>query len=169
LIDAAHADLQQSVAQLLTSLGWTIRVEASFNHYGDRGRVDILAFRPNLRVLLVVEIKSALGDLQDTLGRLDVKMRVGRLVAHDVGWGEVRAVIPALVIGDSRLARRTVANHESLFARYDLRGRGSLAWIRRPLDPWPTGLLWFVGRPISRQATGTRRLRAPKRSASRPV
>jgi transcriptional regulator with XRE-family HTH domain len=54
LVDAAHAALQQEVAELLIGLGWLIRVEVSFNHYGDRGRVDLLAFHPLLRVLLVV-------------------------------------------------------------------------------------------------------------------
>src|SRR5688572_8593116 len=59
LLDAAHAAIQQAVAQFLTEVGWTVRVEVSFNHYGDRGRVDVLAFHPILRILLVVEVKSA--------------------------------------------------------------------------------------------------------------
>src|SRR5688572_9361 len=92
LMDAAHAAIQQSVAKQLTSFGWLVRVEVSFNHFGDRGRVDILAYHPLLRVLLVTEVKSALGDLQDTLGRLDVKVRLGRQLAHDLGWTDVQVV-----------------------------------------------------------------------------
>jgi transcriptional regulator with XRE-family HTH domain len=61
LVDAAHGALQQAVAELLIGLGWLVRVEFSFNHYGDRGRVDVLAFHPLLRVLLIVEVKSGLG------------------------------------------------------------------------------------------------------------
>lgn len=143
LMDAAHAAMQQGVAELLTSLGWIVRVEVSFNHYGDRGRVDIVAFQPMLRILLIFEIKSALGDLQETLGRLDMKVRVGRQIARDLGWVDVRMVIPALVIGDSRLARRTIATHASLFERYEIRGRAALAWLRRPSSTTPRGLLWF--------------------------
>lgn len=167
LMDSGHAAIQQSVAELLTSLAWTVRVEVSFNHYGDRGRVDVLAFHPILHILPVVEIKSALGDLQETLGRLDVKERIGRRLAHDLGWHEVRAVMPALVIGESRLARRTVASHDALFARYRLRGRAARAWLQHPTQSVPTGLLWFANRPDSHQATIRRGQQAPKRPDSR--
>jgi len=64
LVDAVHARLQQATSGLLLSLGWLVRVEVSFNHYGDRGRVDIIAIHPTLRIVLVIEIKSGLGDLQ---------------------------------------------------------------------------------------------------------
>ena len=169
LIDAAHAAIQQSVAEVLTSLGWVVRAEVSFNHYGDRGRVDILAFHPTPRVLLIVEIKSALGDLQDTLGRLDVKVRLARRLAEEVGWTDVAGVTPAIVIGDSRLARRTVLAHATLFARYGLRGRAALAWLRRPFSPMPSGLLWFANRPESHRVSVTRGRRAPRRPDSHHV
>ena len=151
LIDAAHAGLQETVAEVLSALGWLVRVEVTFNHFGECGRVDILAFHPLLRILIVLEIKSALGDLQDTLGRLDVKARLGRVVAREVGWNDIADVIPALVIGESRAARRAVSAHGAPFAQFSLRGRGAVAWLRRPADPSPTGLPWFAERHDSRQ------------------
>jgi transcriptional regulator with XRE-family HTH domain len=166
LMDAAHAAMQQSVAKQLTSFGWLVRVEVSFNHFGDRGRVDILAYHPILRVLLVTEIKSAVGDLQDTLGRLDVKVRLGRQLARDLGWTDVEVVVPGLVIGDSRLARRIVAGHAALFERYNLRGREALAWLRRPMPSGGTGLLWFANSPDSHEVTIRRGQRAPRRPNS---
>ena len=162
LVDAAHAALQQAVAELLIGLGWLVRVEISFNHYGDRGRVDVLAFHQPLRILLVTEVKSGLGDMQDTLGRLDVKARLGGVLAREAGWAEVTAVVPALVIGDTRTARNLVAAHAALFARFDVRGRAALAWVRRPVEPSPTGLLWFATRQDSRQVTNTRVRRPSK-------
>lgn len=77
LADAAHARLQEQVAGALERLGWLVRIETSFNRYGDRGRVDVLAHHPVARTLLVIEVKSAIGDLQETLGRLDVKVGLG--------------------------------------------------------------------------------------------
>jgi len=168
LIDAAHAGLQASTAGLLNKVGWIVRVEVSFNHYGDRGRVDVVAFHPTLRVVIVAEVKSALGDLQETLGRLDVKVRLGPQVARELGWEGVRTVVPALVIGDSRLARRTVGAHEALFARFNLRGRTALAWLRRPSGD-ATGLLWYANRLDSHGATTTRNRRASRRPDSRHV
>jgi hypothetical protein len=153
LMDAAHAAMQDATASLLTELGWSVRVEVSFNHYGDRGRVDILAFHVATRLLLIVELKSALSDLQETLGRLNVKVRLGRALARDLGWTDVGGVVPALVIGDPRRSRQTVAAHPALFDRFELRGRAALAWLRRPRSPHPSGVLWFAKIPNSRHMT----------------
>ncbi|HET6379615.1 MAG TPA: helix-turn-helix transcriptional regulator [candidate division Zixibacteria bacterium] len=163
LMDAGHAALQQVVAEMLATLGWSVRAEVSFNRYGDRGRVDLVAFHPIPRVVLLVEVKTALGDLQETLGRLDVKARIGRPLAQDLGWTGVLAVIPVLVIADARPARRVVASHSALFSRFSLRGRQAMAWLRRPVQPPPTGILWFANRPDSHEVTIARRKRAPKR------
>lgn len=142
LMDAAHAGLQQAVAQLLTTAGWLVRVEVSFNRYGDRGRCDILAFHPVTRILLVVEIKSRIGDVQETLGRLDVKVRLGPMLARELGWGAPEAVVPALVLAEDRTSRRIVARHHALFDRFALRGWVARRWVRRPASS-PSGLLWF--------------------------
>jgi transcriptional regulator with XRE-family HTH domain len=156
LIDAGHAVLQEHTAALLASNGWLVRSEVSFNHYGDRGRVDVLAFQPPTRALLVVEVKTAIGDLQETLGRIDIKARLGATLAQSAGWDVPQAVVPALVLADRRGARETVAQHEALFTRYATRGRAALAWIRHPRAPAPAGLLWFVSVPDSHGASVTR-------------
>ena len=169
LIDAAHASLQEATATLLGNGGWLVRPEASFNLYGDRGRVEILAFHPRANAALVVEVKSAIGDLQETIGRLDVKARIGLRLARTQGWTGAKHVVPCLVIADRRAARRIVDAHAALFRRYDLRGRAAGAWTRRPTHPAPAGLLWFADGQDSRGATITRANRAPKGPDSRPV
>jgi transcriptional regulator with XRE-family HTH domain len=151
LVDAQHAKLQQAASELLLSLGWVVRIEVSFNHFGDRGRIDILAKHPVMRILLVLEVKTGLGDLQETLGRLDVKTRLGRRVALELGWSDVAAVVPVLVIGDTRTSRSVVARYDALFQRFSLRGRAAVAWLRRPRGEAPPGLLWFANGHDSRQ------------------
>jgi transcriptional regulator with XRE-family HTH domain len=167
LLDAEHAALQDALARALAATGWSVRVEFSFNHYGDRGRVDVLAFHGALRYLLVMEVKSVLGDLQETIGKLNVKVRLGGHLAREAGWEHPLAVAPALMIGDSRAARRVVARHEAMFAAYSLRGRAAVAWIRHPTRNVPNGLLWFAKRPDSHQETVNDRLRVRKRPDSR--
>lgn len=169
LIDARHAAIQDATASLMGSHGWQVRVEVSFNQFGDRGRVDVLGYHPDLRALLVVEVKSGIGDLQETLGRLDVKGRLARNVARELGWPDVVTVVPALVIGDSRRSRRIVAEHAALFGRFTTRGRAALAWVRRPMLPGPPGLLWFAERadPLKVVTPGERRPR--NRTDSRQV
>jgi transcriptional regulator with XRE-family HTH domain len=152
LVDAAHAAVVQTTTELLQSAGWVTRVEVSFNHFGDRGRVDVLAFQPVEQILLVVEAKSALGDLQETSGRLDVKVRLGSMLASSVGWERPEVVVRALVVSDSRTARRVVERHAGIFDTYSLRGRRARAWLRKPVLPAPRGLLWFIRLPDSRGA-----------------
>jgi transcriptional regulator with XRE-family HTH domain len=152
LIDATHAAVVQMTVELLQSAGWATRVEVSFNHFGDRGRVDVLGFQTDRRILLVAEAKSALGDLQETNGRLDVKVRLGPMLASSVGWARPEVVVRALVIADTRTARRVVERHTGIFDTYSLRGRRALAWVREPTSPAPGGLLWFVHLPDSRGA-----------------
>jgi transcriptional regulator with XRE-family HTH domain len=166
LVDARHAALQNDVAGLLSRAGWTVRPEVSFNHYGDRGRVDLLAFHPGLRAVLVLEIKSALGDIQETLGRLDVKLRLSSGLTRDAGWTDATLAIPALVIGDSRAARRIVDGYSALLAGFPMRGRPATAWVRHPRLPAPRGLLWFATPVNGRTARFTDGQRVKKRPNS---
>jgi transcriptional regulator with XRE-family HTH domain len=159
LIDSAHAELQQSTVRLLEGLGWATRVEVSFSHYGERGRADILAWHGGRRVLLIIEVKSAIGNLGETLGRLDVKVRLGSVLSGTVGWPSALDVIPVLVVGDSRRARREVSEHDAVMSRFGLRGRQARAWLRRPAEFTPTGLLLFAKVPNSRSALITRNSR----------
>jgi transcriptional regulator with XRE-family HTH domain len=166
LLDARHAAVQAAVTGSLTNAGWAARVEVSFNHYGDRGRVDVLAFHQATRLLLIVEVKTAIGDIQETLGRLDVKTRLGPVLARESGWERPSAAVPALVVADSRAVRRVVLEHAPLFSRYSIRGRSALAWIRQPAGPPPSGLLWYAIGPDSRRATVNSALRVRSRPGS---
>jgi transcriptional regulator with XRE-family HTH domain len=165
LVDAGHAQLQNRVAGLLRSLGWMVAVEVSFNHYGDRGRYDILAFHPAATIILVVEIKTGIGDVQAMLGSIDVKVRLAALVARDLGWTGASVAVPALVIVDERNQHRIVALHGELFERFSVRGRSARAWLGDPRTS-VSGLLVYV--PMThvrmvgvRHASRVRRVRHP--------
>ena len=156
LMDARHAALQHRFVMMLEQWGWVVRVEVSFNHYGDRGRIDVLGWHSATGVLAVVEIKPSLGDAQDTLGRLDVKARLGRMIGGQLGW-DVRVVVPVLVLSEGTSQRRHVAQHAALFRQYSLRGRGAQAWLRRPTGAAPPGLLLFLDSPDSHTSSARRR------------
>ncbi len=145
--------------------GWIVQPEVSFSHYGDRGRVDLLAWDPRTRLVLVIEVKSAIGDLQEMLGRLDVKARLANGVPRTVGWTDVAGVIPAFVIRDGPAARRVVRSHAALFARFDRRGRSALRWIRRPSSSVPHGALRFVRTASDSRAATTIWVRLPREAA----
>ena len=148
LIDAAHAEMQTWFTALLRRAGWIVEPEVSFNHYGDRGRIDVLAFHPGAGTLLVAEVKTRLLDAQDVIGRLDIKRRVAHIIAKGRGWSPETS-IPALVFREDSTTRRRLVAHEALFANYSLRGRSAFAWLRQPRQPIPGGIL-IVALPRSR-------------------
>ncbi len=67
------------------------RPEVSFAVYGERGVIDILAWHPGERALLVIELKTEIVDIQDLIGTVDRKRRLARVVARDRGWVRRRA------------------------------------------------------------------------------
>jgi len=140
LRDATHAALQAAWKRRLERWGWQVWAEYSFNHYGDRGRMDLLAWHPAQRLLLVVEIKSEIDDVQALLGGLDVKCRVAPVLVRRLGIGQVHAVNPFLVVADGSTARDRLRRLAPLFSRFELRGRAAMSWLRRPGDA-PRGLL----------------------------
>lgn len=142
LIDARHAAIANVAGRRLEGSGWVVRSEVSFNHFGDRGRCDLVAWHPAARALLILEVKSLVGDLQDALGRLDVKVRLGQVIAREVGIDRPAVIVGGLVLADHGANRRIVRTHDALFRRFGTRGRHALAWLRRPERP-ASGLLWF--------------------------
>jgi transcriptional regulator with XRE-family HTH domain len=165
MLDEAHAALGASVKRRLERWGWLVRVEVSYSHFGERGRIDLLAFHPAARVVLVIELKSGLVDVQSLLGSLDVKARLGARIAERFGWSP-RAVVPAVVFLEDRTTRNRLTRVDPLFARFDLRGRHAISWLRRPADAAPSGLLWFTDAGGSRRsANPARRVRPDSKSA----
>ena len=146
LVDRAHARLQEITAHRLTAAGWMARVEVSFNHFGDRGSCDVVALHPATQTVLVVELKTRLGNVQDTLHRLDVKARLGPVIAQQLNWPKPTSVARALVLAEDRTTRRVLARHGMLFAAFATRGWAAARWLRRP-TPGARALLWFQSLP----------------------
>jgi transcriptional regulator with XRE-family HTH domain len=155
LLDAGHAALSAAVKRRLERWNWLVRVEVSYSRYGERGRIDLLAYHPATRTLLVIEIKTELVDVQALLGSLDVKVRLARHVARDLGW-DVAHVIPAIVFSDRTATRSHVRRLETLFDRFSRRGRPALTWLCHPTLPAPGGLLLFVTPPARSIPPGRR-------------
>jgi len=114
LLDAGHAAIVEHVTQLLRSRGWEVVPEATFNVYGDRGSIDVLAYHPATGALLVVEVKSVVPDVQATLSGIDRKARVAATVARDRGW-RVTFVSRWLVVAGDRTSRRRIERHAETF------------------------------------------------------
>lgn len=81
LMDADHAAIVERVVRILVAAGWQVVTEATFAVAGERGSVDVLAWHAASDTLLVVEVKSVIADAQDTLAKLDRKVRLATRIA----------------------------------------------------------------------------------------
>jgi len=143
LIDEGHSAMVNSVVASLGAEGWETMVEYSFNDYGDRGSVDVLAWHPEERALLIVETKSRLADLQATCRSLDTKARVvPKSAARDLGW-RAAVVGVVLVLQESSRERAAVARRAAIFAAsFPARDLQVREWLGRPARPLRG--LWFL-------------------------
>jgi transcriptional regulator with XRE-family HTH domain len=159
LLDAAHAGLVDQVVEVLVSEGWQVVPEATFNEFGERGSIDVLAWHPVHGALLIVEVKSAMPDVQALLSGVDRKARIGRKLAELRGW-RVRTVSRLIVFPEDRTTRRRVRAHASTFRLgYPAANREVRRWLREPAGAI-AGVLFL---PSRQSATSRHRVRPPGR------
>jgi len=162
--------MHEAMARYLASVGsWIGEPEVSFSIYGERGVIDVLAWHPSARTLLVIELKTELVDLNETMGTLDRKRRLAHRLARDRGWDPVSVGV-WLAIADSRTNRRALATHATVLrSKYPADGRRIRSWLRRPVGPVRAlGFVPDVGEVTDRRGTRPiRRVREPRRAALR--
>lgn len=170
LLDARHASLVEEVVARLSARGWETVLEYTFQHFGERGSVDVLAWRPDAHALLVVEVKTDLDDLQEMLSAIDRKARlVPRLVAAERNWVAI-AWGAILVMPEGSTSRWQVSRHPAVFAAaFPARNNEIRRWIEAPTAAGPMRGVWFL-QPRARatrmeaasKSGGSRRVRVPR-------
>ena len=117
LLDARHAGMTETLVRRMSSLPeWIVQPEVTFSIYGERGSIDIVAWHPMRRALLVIEVKSAIGDVGALVRQVDRYRRLARKVAAERGWSPVSVGV-WVVVADGRTARRRLAEHRSTLKR----------------------------------------------------
>lgn len=153
LIDARHAALTEVIVRRLSQLpDWIIEPEVTFSIFGERGSIDLVAWHPGRRVLLIIEVKSAIGDVGALLRQVDRYRRLARDVARQRGWN-IATVGVWVVVVDGRTARRRLADHRTTLRRaFPADGHAVEAWLRDPAGD--LNALSFV--PLGRQVIARR-------------
>jgi transcriptional regulator with XRE-family HTH domain len=132
LRDQRHAQLVEILVGWLSGLGWDVATEVSFNNYGERGSIDILAYHRLTRILLVIEVKTVVPDLGGVLATFDRKARLASDIARQRGW-DASLVAKLLVLPEDRTARRRVAEHDATFTNaFPARNVQVNAWLKAP-------------------------------------
>jgi transcriptional regulator with XRE-family HTH domain len=164
LIDERHAAIVDEVVRIYRDADWDVVVEASFSIYGERGSIDVFGWHRRAELVAVNEIKASVPEAGNTVMGVDRKARLAPEIARDRGW-RCRGVARFLVVGDGSTSRDRIARHADIFrTAFPAGTRASLAWIRDPSTPPPSGII-FVS---PRNARGTGSARRPGPPIRRP-
>ena len=134
LLDARHAALVAASVRRLGGLGWETRVETTYSVFGERGSIDVMGAFVAMRAVLVEEVKSEIASLEETLRKLDEKVRLARerIAEREFGW-RPESVGRVLVLPDSTTSRRRVlALDPVLRVAFPDRGSAVRVWLRSP-------------------------------------
>ncbi len=156
LLNAAHSALHESVARWFARRlpNWIVAPEVSFSIYGERGVIDVLAYLPERRALAVIELKTAIVDVNELLGTLDRKRRLAPRIARDRGW-LVESVGTILIVAETSTNRRRIAAHAGVLrAALPTSGRSTRAWLRVPADRCDGIVLWPAPSRRTRDPSG---------------
>lgn len=160
VLSGRHADMAERLTTMLVEAGWIVRPEASFNHFGERGVVDLVAWHAETRTLLLIEIKTELVDPSGLLATTDRRRRLANVIARESGW-DPAAVSQWVVLADGRTNHRRVAAHRALLrSAFPADGRSITRWLKDPSRS--EDALWFLpdvaGGSTGRAAPGPNRV-----------
>jgi transcriptional regulator with XRE-family HTH domain len=164
LLNAGHSALHDSVAAWFKEAfpAWELAPEVSFNIYGERGVVDIIAWHPGRRALLIIELKTDIADVNELVGTFDRKRRLAREIVKERGW--VPATVSGwVIVSAGRTNRARIAAHGAMLrAACPLDGRSILAWLADPTRAISALSIWSSARggPVA----SSRRIRVPQES-----
>jgi hypothetical protein len=164
LLNAKHSELHELVARYLAELpGWVAQPEVSFAVYSERGVVDILAWHPGRRALLVIELKTEIVDVNELVGTVDRKGRHAVRIAIERGWVSNRDPPPSVsiwvIVADGPTNRRRLGSHRAMLrAAFPIDGRSVGGWLRDPRRPI-RALSFWPNRPGARARVSVRRVR----------
>lgn len=167
LVNAKHSALHEQVARMFRRdlPDWVFEPEVSFAIYGERGVIDILAWHPRLRALLVIELKTDIVDVNDLVGGVDRKRRLAWQVGRARGWDPESVSVWVLVAVGRTNRARIAAHRATLRAAFPTDGRGISGWLHDPNGPVAALSMWqdLPGRAVKTDLAPVRRVRARSR------
>jgi len=167
LLNARHSALHESVAKRFERLdGWQFAPEVSFSIYGERGTIDILAYHAASGALLVIELKTEIVDINDLVGTLDRKARLGPTIARDRGWG-ARSVSRWVIVSRDKTNQRRIEAHRSMLrAAFPSDGHAVRSWLANPAGSISALSMWSPAAPTDTSPTRSQRVRVAGHSGA---
>jgi transcriptional regulator with XRE-family HTH domain len=159
LLNAKHSQLHELVARWFAKElpTWVLAPEVSYAIYGERGVIDIVAWHPGRRAILVIELKTDVVDVNQLIGKVGEKARLIRQIVRDRGWDPL-TVSTWVIVASGRTNRARLAAHQAVLrAAFPADGRGMRRWLADPAGSVAALSLWTE--PAARPLMPTRRVR----------
>jgi len=156
LLGAGHSAMHEELARMFAGRRTGCAARRDLRDLWRARAIDVLAWHEPTRSLLVIELKTELVDMQETVGTLDRKVRLAGKIARERGWDPL-TVSSWLLIAESPSNRRAARRHGAMLGqRFTVDGHAMAAWLRRP-----GGRVHALSFLSSSHRTGTRRQLAP--------
>lgn len=149
--DFVHGRVVGATDRRLRADDWETASEVEIGHGGPRGWIDLLAFRPRDRSLLVTEIKSDLQDLGEVQRTLAFYAREAPAAARRRGWHALRTASALILLDSEAVAQRLIANRLPIATAFPGRAAALGAWLADPAAPFPSGPSIALIDPASRE------------------
>jgi transcriptional regulator with XRE-family HTH domain len=160
LLNARHSALHDSVAAWFHDAlpEWELAPEVSFSIFGERGVIDIVAWHPARRALLIIELKTDIADVNELVGTFDRKRRLARKIVEERGWVP-KTVSGWVIVASGRTNRARIAAHGAMLrAAFPVDGRRVRSWLADPVGAISALSTWSTSR--GGPTASTRRVRA---------
>lgn len=161
LLNSKHSALHELVIRWFRAElpGWILAPEVSFAIYAERGVIDIVAWHPGRRALLVIELKTDIVDVNELIGTLDRKRRLAPQIVAARGW-EPLTVSAWVIVAPGRTNRARVAAHRAVLrAAFPVDGRAIRLWLGDPVGSVAALSTWSGRVRPGQSLASTRRVR----------
>jgi transcriptional regulator with XRE-family HTH domain len=168
--DAAHARCSASTRRRLEAMGWIVAQEVEIVAGSARGWIDVLAYRPGTRDLLLIEVKTEIRDLGAIRRSLAWYEREAFDAGRSLGWRPTRLVSALLLLETPANDVAIKANRELLRQWLPTRATTLASWLADPTGRTPGRGLAMIDPASHRRAwlrpTRVDGRRSPARYAS---
>jgi transcriptional regulator with XRE-family HTH domain len=114
--DPVHARCCHYAVRRLERSGWLVRTEVEVGGNRSRGWIDVLAFHPSTRMVVVIECKTEIRDLGDIERTLHWYEREAPTAARRYGWNAV-GIASVLLLLASDACDGTAREYRDVLAR----------------------------------------------------
>jgi hypothetical protein len=167
LVDREHAAIVEALARRLTHMGWIPHVEVTYATGIERGSIDVLGLRPDVRAAVVCEVKSDIAAAEAVGRKLDEKGRLAAdIVRARAGWTPEDVAVLLVMPEAGRLRRLLHGPAAALALMFPVDASAVVAWLRKPAGHLAG--TWFLSDITARNARRVRPARKGLRTPSRP-